>query len=75
MIMNTYFLSYSCAATLENGVIEFDTYSEALAEYEAREISGYAVALREHDFTGALANEIRKGKGFDYEDRRETLAA
>jgi hypothetical protein len=70
VILNSYFLSYSCAATLENGVIEFDTYDEAIEAFNAHEMSGYAVSLREFDFTGELAKEIRKGKGFTYVDRR-----
>lgn len=70
MIMNTYFLSYSCAETLENGVIEFDTYPEAIEKHDCMEISGYAVKLHEIDFTGELANELRKGKGFTYTDCR-----
>ena len=71
MTSNTYFLSYACAEILDNGVIEFDTYAEALADCEAREISGYAVSMNEIDFQGALAEEIRKSEG--YEDRREAL--
>ena len=70
MIMNSYFLSYACAETLENGVIEFDTYDEAIDAFYCHEISGYSVKLHEMDFTGELAKELRKSKGFTYVDRR-----
>ncbi len=70
MIVNTYFLSYACAETFENGVMEFDTYAEAIEAYDCKEISGYSVSLSEHDVTGALANELRKGVGFTYTDCR-----
>ena len=75
MIISSYFLSYACAATLENGVIEFDTYDEAFDAFAAHEASGYAVVIRDHDVTGSLANEIRKGNGFTYTDRRNELVA
>ena len=75
MIVNSYFLSYACAETFENGVIEFDTYDEAFNAFAAHEISGYSVVIHEHDVTGALANEIRKGKGFTYTDCRTELVA
>jgi hypothetical protein len=74
MISCSYFLSYACAETLENGIIEFDTYGEAFSDYAARKISGYSVVIHEMDFQGALAKEIRKGAS--YEDRRpETTTA
>ena len=75
MIICSYFLSYACAETLENGVIEFDTYDEAFDAFAAYEISGYAVVIHDHDVTGALANEIRKGKGFTYTNRKTELVA
>jgi hypothetical protein len=75
MIVSSYFLSYACAETLENGVIEFDTYDEAFDAYAAHEVAGYAVVIRDHDVSGSLANEIRKGKGFTYTDRRTELVA
>jgi hypothetical protein len=73
MIICSYFLSYACAATLEVGIIEFDTYDEAFSDYCAREMSGYSVVIRDIDVSGSLANEIRKGAG--YQDRRVELVA
>ena len=75
MIINSYFLSYACAETLEVGVIEFVTYDEALEAFYARQVSGYAVVIHEHDVSGAIADEIRKGKGFTYTDRKSELVA
>lgn len=69
MYIATYFLSFACAATLEVGIIEFDTHTEAYEEYQRREISGYSVTIHELDVTGSVANEVRKSEG--YEDRRE----
>ena len=60
----SYFLSYACAETLENGIIEFDTYSEAFTAYGHHEISGYSVVIRDIDMFGALAAEIRKVDGY-----------
>ena len=64
----SYFLSYACTATLEVGIIEFDTYNEAFTAYGCHEISGYSVVIRDINRFGALAAEIRKDKG--YADRR-----
>lgn len=64
----SYFLSYACAETFENGIMEFDTYNEAFDVYCGHEIAGYSVAIRDIDMFGAWAAEIRKGTG--YSDRR-----
>jgi hypothetical protein len=64
----SYFLSYACVETLEVGIMEFDTYNEALTAYGLHEISGYSVVIRDIDMFGALASEIRKDK--NYADRR-----
>ena len=42
-----YVLSYQSAEELDNGVEEFETYSEAFARYQQYEISGYSVVI--HD--------------------------
>jgi hypothetical protein len=68
---SSYFLSFACVETFENGIMEFDTYDEAFDEYCNHEIAGYDVVIRDIDMFGAWAAEIRKSA--DYSDRR-TLA-
>lgn len=72
MICN-YFLSYACVETLENGIMEFDTYAEAFDAYCNYEISGYSVVIRDIVFNSDWAAEIRKGAG--YIDRRTECVA
>lgn len=64
MTSASYFLSYVCAETFENGIMEFDTYPEAFDAYSHHEISGYSVAIRDIDMFGAWAAEIRKSKNY-----------
>jgi len=66
----SYFLSYACLETLENGITEFDTYDEAFTAYGLYEISGYSVVIRDINMFGELATEIRKDK--NYADCRAT---
>lgn len=42
-----YVLSYQSAEALDNGVEEFETYSDAFARYQQYQVSGYSVVIHE----------------------------
>lgn len=48
-----YVLSYNSSEELDNGLLEFETYTEAFEAYKQYEMSGYGVVI--HDLERARA--------------------
>jgi hypothetical protein len=49
-----YVLSYQSAEELDNGVKEFETYSEAFEAYKQYQMSGYGVVIHDLERTPCL---------------------